>query len=288
MLNSIQEGMSSDSYSTLTDHIVYTSEHKSQPYLPNNELSTIVECESRINDSAIIIGITMLVIVAIIATALIVKRQRVMSWFRNGKRREVEVDGETRNEKNEAISETTVGQTAHISLAEQETWHSHPSEDIYDDESVESFDGWESKGVNDGSGCDDVISAVPFNILPSDQINEDTYKLNGDEDLEQLKTNDRGENFQDYMQRMDETKRTNEQIHQQKLIDESDRDKESFDQYENEHPPAMQRELNKENAENDVNLQIDENNETSSLSENGGVNFVLVNTSTDSSDNDNV
>lgn len=278
MLNSIQEGMSSDSYSiTLTDHIVYTSEHKSQPYLPNNELSTIVECESRINDSAIIIGITMLVIVAIITTALIVKRQRVMSWFRNGKRREVEVDGESRNEKNEAISETTVGQTAHISL-----------EDIYDDESGESFDGWESKGVNDGSGCDDVISAVPFNILPSDQINEDTYKLNGDEDLEQLKANDRGENFQDYMQRMDETKRTNAQIHQQKLIDESDRDKESFDQYENEHPPAMQRELNKEVAENDVNLQIDENNETSSLSENGGVNFVLVNTSTDSSDNDNV
>ena len=272
MLNSIQEGMSSDSYSTLTDHIVYTSEHKSQPYLPNNELSTIVECESRI------IGISMLVIVAIIATALIVKRQRVMSWFRNGKRREVEVDGESRNEKNEAISETTVGQTAHISL-----------EDIYDDESGDtSFDGWESKGVNDGSGCDDVISAVPFNILPSDQINEDTYKLNGDEDLEQLKANDRGENFQDYMQRMDETKRTNEQIHQQKLIDESDRDKESFDQYENEHPPAMQRELNKEVAENDVNLQIDENNETSSLSENGGVNFVLVNTSTDSSDNDNV
>ena len=278
MLNSIQEGMSSDSYSTLTDHIVYTSEHKSQPYLPNNELSTIVECESRINDSAIIIGITMLVIVAIIATALIVKRQRVMSWFRNGKRREVEVDGESRNEKNEAISETTVGQTAHISL-----------EDIYDDESGDtSFDGWESKGVNDGSGCDDVISAVPFNILPSDQINEDTYKLNGDEDLEQLKANDRGENFQDYMQRMDETKRTNAQIHQQKLIDESDRDKESFDQYENEHPPAMQRELNKEVAENDVNLQIDEDNETSSLSENGGVNFVLVNTSTDSSDNDNV
>ena len=276
MLNSIQEGMSSDSYSTLTDHIVYTSEHKSQPDLPNNDLSTIVECESRMSQ-AIIIGITMLVIVAIIATALIVKRQRVMSWFRNGKRREVEVDGESRNEKNEAISETTVGQTAHISL-----------EDIYDDESGESFDGWESKGVNDGSGCDDVISAVPFNILPSDQINEDTYKLNGDEDLEQLKANDRGENFQDYMQRMDETKRTNEQIHQQKLIDESDRDKESFDQYENEHPPAMQRELNKENAENDVNLQIDEDNETSSLSENGGVNFVLVNTSTDSSDNDNV
>ena len=144
------------------------------------------------------------------------------------------------------------------------------------------------QGTNDGSGCDDVISAVPFNILPSDQINEDTYKLNGDEDLEQLKANDRGENFQDYMQRMDETKRTNAQIHQQKLIDESDRDKESFDQYENEHPPAMQRELNKENAENDVNLQIDEDNETSSLSENGGVNFVLVNTSTDSSDNDNV
>ena len=50
----------------------------------------------------------------------------------------------------------------------------------------------------------------------------------------------------------------------------------------------MQRELNKEVAENDVNLQIDEDNETSSLSENGGVNFVLVNTSTDSSDNDNV
>ena len=279
MLNSIQEGMSSDSYSTLTDHIVYTSEHKSQPYLPNNELSTIVECESRI------IGITMLVIVAIIATALIVKRQRVMSWFRNGKRREVEVDGESRNEKNEAISETTVGQTAHISL---EDIYDDESGDIYDDESGDSFDGWESKGVNDGSGCDDVISAVPFNILPSDQINEDTYKLNGDEDLEQLKANDRGENFQDYMQRMDETKRTNAQIHQQKLIDESDRDKESFDQYENEHPPAMQRELNKEVAENDVNLQIDEDNETSSLSENGGVNFVLVNTSTDSSDNDNV
>ena len=282
MLNSIQEGMSSDSYSTLTDHIVYTSEHKSQPYLPNNELSTIVECESRINDS---IGITMLVIVAIIATALIVKRQRVVSWFRNVKRREVEVDGETRNEKNEAISETTVGQTAHISL---EDIYDDESGDIYDDESGDSFDGWESKGVNDGSGCDDVISAVPFNILPSDQINEDTYKLNGDEDLEQLKANDRGENFQDYMQRMDETKRTNAQIHQQKLIDESDRDKESFDQYENEHPPAMQRELNKEVAENDVNLQIDEDNETSSLSENGGVNFVLVNTSTDSSDNDNV
>ena len=276
MLNSIQESMSSDNYSTLTDHIVYTSEHKS-----HNDLSTIVECETS-NDTAIIIGITMLIIVAIIITALIVKRKRVVSWFRHGKRREVEVDGESRDEKNEAISETTVGLTAHISLAEQE------SEDIYDDESGESFDGWESKGVNDGSGCDDVISAVPFNILPSDQINEDTYKLNGDEDLEQLKANDRGENFQDYMQRMDETKRTNEQIHQQKLIDESDRDRESFDHYENEHPPAMQRELNTENAENDVNLQIDEDNETSSLSENGGVNFVLVNNSKDSSDNDSV
>ena len=249
MLKSIQEGMTSDSYLSLTDHIVFTSEHKSKPYLPNS-LSTTVEETS--NDSVIIVITVLIILVAIITIALIVKRQRVVSWFRNVMRREV--NEESRDEKKEAIAETTVDQTAHISVAEQETWQddSHPSEDIYDDESGESFDDWESKGNNDGSG--DVISAVPFDTLPSGQIDQDACELEGEKDLEQLKAN-RGE-----------------QLHQQ---NESERDS------ENEHPP---RELNMENAENDVNMQIDDH-ETRSLSENGGVNFVLVNNSTDSLDN---